>query len=150
MNESSNLIIAVELQLDLLLLLLPVVLLQPAADEEDADGGGRDPERAQRADDPVHLQLPHAEHHALRRSRLVVVVVLLLDIFFFLLLSKLVVSVGGSLLGIRGALERLLLFLASVVRDHQIGNNTGHWFGLIRHDADVLALVGRLVHINVF
>jgi hypothetical protein len=74
MSHASNLIIAEELQLNFVL--LRVVMMQPAADEKDAGGGGCDPKRAQRADQGSNL-----------------IVAVLFDIFFLplllLLLSKL-------------------------------------------------------------
>ncbi|BAT00529.1 Os07g0204250 [Oryza sativa Japonica Group] len=133
MSHQINLVIAIELKLDLVLLLLPVVVLQPAADEEDADGGGGgDAERAQRPD-PVHPQLPHPEHHALRPRLLPLLLLLLL-----LLAAAVVVAVDH--LGI-GALERLLLLLLCYLGRHGLFLAR---LGLGRHghvDADVLALV---------
>jgi hypothetical protein len=73
-------------------LLLPVVTMQPAANEKYADGGGRDPKRAQRGSRSPSASLRWTP--ALR-PRLVV----LFDTFFYLL-SK-VVGGGGRLLGIR-------------------------------------------------
>jgi hypothetical protein len=72
--------------------------------------------------DHVHLQLPHAEHRALRLRPRLVVVVVLFDTFFYLLLSK-VVGGGGGLLGIRAP-------------DRLFGSTTRHggFAGLIRHD----------------